>query len=88
MSKKRADFIKYFHELTEDEFKVILKENRGRTYAWLARRYPQPTWCNYPDAAMGIMGCWSLISFMVKNKEYCVGCDCCRARKISAKEEE
>lgn len=66
--------IKYFHELTEKEFK---KKIVGKlTNAECDRDYPQPTWCNYPEATMGMMGCWSLISFMVTGEDYCKDCDC------------
>ena len=66
--------IKYFHELTEAEFNEIVKENI--TWEECAKRYPQPKWCNYPDAVCGVMGCWSLMGFMVTNEDYCKNCDC------------
>ncbi|MDD5007280.1 MAG: hypothetical protein PHC68_02620 [Syntrophorhabdaceae bacterium] len=77
--------IKFFHELTEKEFMKIKKDNPHMTYAEFALKYPQPTWCHYPDAVYGIMGCWSLVTFMVKDKKYCKGCDCLIKRKKAKK---
>lgn len=68
--------IKYFHELTEAEFKAIV-ESKQYTWKQLAKDYPQPEWCQYPDATSGVMGCWSLMSHMVTGKEYCKGCEYC-----------
>ena len=65
--------IKYFHKLTRDEFEEIVKEKF--TWAEFAERYPQPIWCHYPDAVYGIMGCWSLIDFLVTNEDFCKKCD-------------
>lgn len=73
--------IKYFHELTEEEFNKIVNEGiNGKKITWgeLPQYYPQPPWCEYPDATEGIMGCWSLTSFWVKNEEYCHHCECCK----------
>jgi len=64
--------IKYFHELTEKEFKELLKKKL--TWGELAIDYPQPIWCDYPDALLGMMGCWSLMDFMVKDETYCEDC--------------
>lgn len=66
--------IKYFHELTEAEFKETCVDKM--TYMQLAKDYPQPLWCSYPEATGGLMGCWSLISFMVTGRNYCKNCDC------------
>ena len=70
--------IKYFHEITADEYKELIE--CGLTYEQLASQHPQPEWCNYPEAIMGSMGCWSLISFrggkcLVTGEEYCKKCD-------------
>jgi len=65
---------KYFHEITKREFNRAVK--KGLTWAEMARLYPQPKWCGYPDAVQGLMGCWSLMDFMVKNEGFCKGCDC------------
>ena len=37
-----------------------------------------PSWCNYPDANIPLLGCWSLLSGKVKNNDFCVDCDCFR----------
>ena len=66
--------IKYFHELTEEEFQELLKKKL--TWGECAIEYPQPSWCGYPDAVAGMMGCWSLMSLVVENEDYCKSCDC------------
>ena len=80
-ARGKGGMIKYFHELTEKEFKEISKKNPHMTYRTLGKKYPQPPWCNYPDAVYGIMGCWSLTGFLVKDKKYCKNCDCLRKGK-------
>ena len=66
--------IKYFHELTKEEFGELLKEKL--TWEECAKLYPQPEWCEYPEAVCGEMGCWSLMYHKVTGKEFCKGCDC------------
>jgi len=70
--------VKYFHELTKDEF-AQLKE-AGTTWGELAKKHPQPPWCNYPDAVRGEMGCWSLIDFRITDQESCGHCDCVKGQ--------
>ena len=65
--------IKYFHELTEQEYEKIVK--RRKDAKRFVRDYPQPEWCLYPEA-VSPLGCWSLIGFMVTGEEYCRKCDC------------
>lgn len=65
--------IKYFHELTEAEFNETCVGKM--TNAEVERDYPQPIWCSYPEATRGVMGCWSLIYFMVTGCDYCKNCD-------------
>jgi hypothetical protein len=78
--------IKYFHELTKEEFGKLVGESK---YKWgeFAEMYPQPKWCGYPDAVQGEMGCWSLMGFMVTGKPYCKGCDCLIKHKKSPTEQ-
>ncbi len=66
--------IKYFHELTKEEFGKLVESKI--TYEQLAKDYPQPTWCEYPDATGGMLGCWSLMDFFVTGEDYCKDCDC------------
>ena len=68
------EHVKYFHKLTRKEFKKLCKEKL--TWEDCAKRYPQPVWCHYPDALRGVMGCWSLVGFMVTDEDYCKNCDC------------
>lgn len=65
--------IKYFHELTRQEFEELL--DTKITYGQLAIDYPQPEWCQYPNATQGAIGCWSLMSFYVTGKEFCNKCN-------------
>lgn len=77
--------IKYFHELTKEEFDKLLKEKI--TWGECAKRYPQPKWCAYPEAIQGAMGCWSLMDVVDESpigikisRKYCRKCDCYRSR--------
>ena len=65
--------IKFFHELTEPEFK---KDIAGKlTHQEVAEKYPQPKWCSYPEATYGVAGCWSLVGFIVTGEDYCKSCE-------------
>lgn len=66
--------IKYFHELTAKEIDEIPD---GTTCEQVAKDYPQPDWCDYPDATYGAMGCWGLVLGRVRDqgKEYCAKCE-------------
>lgn len=66
--------IKFFHQLSEDEFKVLC--DTKMTWEECAREYPQPQWCGYPEAVQGVMGCWSLMDFLVTGRSFCRHCDC------------
>lgn len=66
--------IKPFHKLRIEEIRWLIKE--GNTFAELEKDFPQPAWCNYPQAVFGVMGCWSLMSGMISGKEACTDCDC------------
>lgn len=66
--------IKYFHELTKEEFDELVKQRM--IWAECAKKYPQPKWCNYPEAVCAILGCWSLTGFKVTGEDYCKDCDC------------
>ena len=68
--------IKYFHNLTQEEFGKLVK--RGMTWQECAKLYPQPKWCEYPNAVCGMMGCWSLMSHIIKNYKSCENCECRR----------
>jgi hypothetical protein len=65
--------IKYFHELTDDEYEAL--EENGTRWCDLPEKYPQPEWCEYPDALNAEMGCWSLVYRTGVNKEYCKNCE-------------
>jgi len=65
---------KYFHELTKEEFKKLQKEDL--TWEQCAKDYPQPTWCAYPEAVSGVLGCWSLMDFNIHSEKDCLNCEC------------
>jgi hypothetical protein len=67
---------KYFHELTNDEVEYSIDLMPWLTYQQFDQVHPQPRWCGYPEATMGLMGCWSLIGFKVTGRDYCKDCDC------------
>ena len=75
--------IKYFHELTKEEIEAI---PAGKTCKEVAKDYPQPEWCEYPNAVYGAMGCWGLMLGSVKDqgKAYCVNCECNKELKKRA----
>lgn len=70
----------YFHELTDEQVNELLASHI--TWGELVDRFAQPEWCNYHNALMGEMGCWSLVDMRGLRKEisldYCKSCDCCR----------
>ena len=35
----------------------------------------QPSWCDYPEADTPFWGCWSLLDGLVKDIDYCKGCE-------------
>lgn len=46
-----------------------------------------PTWCNYPDANHGLVGCWSLVGGLITSKEHCKNCDCFLDNELSNEKE-
>lgn len=46
-----------------------------------------PTWCNYPDANFGVIGCYSLIYGIIESKEYCKECDCFNLTEVDNEKE-
>jgi hypothetical protein len=65
--------IKYFHELTEEEFDNLAET--GMNWENCAKSYPQPNWCSYPNAVCGEMGCWALMTFSIKEEHDCKNCN-------------
>ena len=59
----------YFTIETEDILEVVgnIHENK--------QSLVQPEWCSYPDAAMPILGCWSLLAGRVTGEDFCKGCE-------------
>jgi hypothetical protein len=71
-------FICYYHELSADDIQRLC--TRQMTYGEIERVFPQPPWCEYPEATRGMMGCWSLIYNMVTGEDYCRHCEESRTR--------
>ena len=69
-----SEKIKFFHELTKEEFDELKKIKM--TWFEFEKKYPRPNWCAYPEAVRGFTGCWSLMGFRVSDKKSCGGCDC------------
>lgn len=71
--------IKYFHELTVAEFNKLTEQHM--TWKDCSELYPQPTWCDYPEAVMGPMGCWSLMFFRITGESFCRNCECYKGKQ-------
>lgn len=65
--------IAYFHNITDGDFKKMLKA--GTTWYGVMESFKQPKWCGYPDALSGVMGCWSLTSRLIKREKDCMNCE-------------
>jgi len=64
----------FFHRLSKVKQEEILGSHM--TIGELLDTYRQPSWCGYPDALAGIMGCWSLIDAgRIRKKADCANCD-------------
>ena len=63
----------FFHQLTQEQLET---EVHGKlTWGQVMEQFDQPTWCNYPEALSGDLGCWTLCDFPWKiNKELCSTC--------------
>jgi len=62
-----------FHLVGDAEWESI--KGSGMTWDELAEKHPQPSWCSYPHALRGTIGCWSLVGRMVNGEDYCKSCD-------------
>lgn len=71
---------KYWHEMSQEEIESLI--NSGVTNQHVVDNYKQPDWCGYPEALMGMMGCWSLTDNTVDGlrakicESFCSTCDC------------
>lgn len=50
--------MKYYHAVPVQERNTVL--NSDMTLYEFIKKYKQPEWCKYPEALLGILGCWSL----------------------------
>jgi hypothetical protein len=71
---------KYWHEIDQSEVDKLIEEKKDNQF--VLDNYLQPSWCRYPEALCGVMGCWSLVDNRpdgLRNKisiDFCTGCDC------------
>jgi hypothetical protein len=69
----------FWHRLPDWKIQKMIKE--GVSNGFVVENYRQPTWCNYPEALNGVMGCWSLTDIFglrkMISKKFCSECDCC-----------
>lgn len=72
---------KPFHLITDEEWKKF-QDNPESTWGDVAKDFPQPEWCNYPNALNDLMGCWSLTARMVTGEDYCKNCDCYKSKPL------
>jgi hypothetical protein len=73
MSEKKP----FFHRLSMKKKKELFASKM--TVGELMKQYRQPTWCGYPEALGGAMGCWSLVSATINvSKQFCITCDCAK----------
>ena len=69
----------YWHELPQEEIDKMKEEKKDWRY--VLDNFRQPSWCNYPAALGGNMGCWSLVSLEKDgsrtriSEQFCRGCD-------------
>jgi hypothetical protein len=70
---KNLELVRPFHELTREEFTALCETEM--TWTECAERYPQPSWCSYPGAVMGEIGCWSLMDFRISGPDSCSSCE-------------
>ena len=66
--------IKYFHELTQNEYDDL----RCRSVRWskIVELYPKPDWCKDENALKDDVckQCWMLVGLFVKSKDSCAYC--------------
>ena len=84
--KKKKAKAKFWHELTAEQQIRVRKKGAttGMTWELFTGKFMQPSWCVYPGALTGIMGCWKLMGSEVHGIKDCKKCDC---NKMEAKHE-
>jgi hypothetical protein len=79
-----AGFGVFWHDLPDNE-RDRIKATPGLTVGEFMKRYKQPTWCEYPEALGGQMGCWSLVlTNRIHSIDDCKNCDCCTSPNTNA----
>ncbi len=64
-----------WHQLPS-EYRDSLFKTEGLTVGEVMQAYPQPEWCEYPEALCMEMGCWSLCWYPERiNRAFCARCD-------------
>jgi len=70
--------MKYWHEISDEEFDRIHDPKAKRTWNWVRKHYKAPDWCNLRHIALDALGCWSLIDKDLRKeitKDFCKDCD-------------
>jgi len=70
--------------MTKKDKKRAFDYGVRRNWTWhdFTRRYRQPSWCQYPDALYGAIGCYSLVGIGGETRElYKRKCSTCSHSK-------
>jgi len=68
----------YYHEISKEE----LEDGKKLSVQQFLKKYSQPDWCDYPDALVPTLGCWSLVYFRESISEnFCSNCECFNKNK-------
>ena len=76
----------FFHRFNKYDQEHILEQGafNKMTYKQFMKKYRQPSWCGYPEALCGIMGCWSLMDCLIHCEDDCCSCDENKERSLNA----
>lgn len=67
-----VDDRRFFHEISEEEYKTLLIEKTG----YIKNTFRQPLWCGHPYALDGFFGCNRLLKHRRIDEEVCSRCSC------------
>ena len=64
---------KNFYRLSNKRKLAVFQYAVLRRWSWkrLYKYYKQPSWCNYPEALHGKMGCWTLVGIGAETRGRC-----------------
>lgn len=70
--KDPVDNRRFFHEISEEEYKMLLVED----ISFIKNTFRQPLWCGNQYALDGFFGCNRLLKHRRIDEEVCSGCSC------------